>query len=175
MDENDPFLDPLEALRTILRRENSILGTVGFIARHIRPRPWVRYAFFFIHTGNSFTMVQITAPNINTAQTLAFGLVGNTPQGDTFVEPTVQVAPPSAGTVTLQPSVQGANGAFTTAGLFTPGAGFTGSVTLSADVQGVDNQDATFTVDAIPPETAAFDPAAFAVNPIAAAPQAAAA
>lgn len=107
-------------------------------------------------------MPSITATDITTAQILAFGLIGNTPSGDTFEEPTVVVTPTTAGAVVLQPSVQGTAGAFTTAGVFTPAAGYTGPVTLSAEVQGVDDQDSNFNVTAVPlPETVAFDPTAF--------------
>ena len=114
-------------------------------------------------------MASITAPDITTAQTLNFGLAGNTPTGDTFAEPTVVVTPPAAGAVALQPSVQGAQSGtgapFTTAGIFTPASGYTGPVTLSAEVAGVDDQDANFNVTAVPsPETVAFDPTLFSVS-----------
>ena len=96
------------------------------------------------------------------------------PKGDTLVEPTVVVTPTTAGSVTLQPSVAGLTDptsgitSYTTAGVFTPASGYLGPVTLSAEVQGVDDSDATFNVIAVPaPETVAFDPTGFHVQPIA--------
>lgn len=148
-----------DILLTILHRVDLILGL-------LEPKKHKHlhfFAFFTLQKGQ-VQMAAITAPDITTAQTLAFGLAGSTPAGDTFVEPTVIVAA-GTGTVVLQPSVQGASGAFTTAGVFTPGSGFTGPVTLSAEVAGVDDQDCTFNVTAVPaPETVAFDPTQFAVS-----------
>jgi hypothetical protein len=172
-----------ELLLTAARRCDSIIGTGRYLCERVdridtllrqaisllRPRPWVRFSFFYKTQGTNH-MPTITAPNnIITGGGLAFGLIGSTPDGDTFVEPSIVFSPTSAGTVTMQASVQGtpANGAtpFTTAGVFTSTNGFTGSVTISADIGSVDNQDVTFQVLAAPPapETVGFDPTQFAV------------
>ena len=161
MDEDSPVLVIEEALRTILRRTRVLDDKVEVLLR--RRRRWLRFAYFTKPQGDAFTMPSITAPDITTS--LSFGLIGNTPTGDTFAEPTVNVTT-GQGTVTLQPSVQGTATAtgtpFTTAGTFTPTSGFTGAVQLSAEVQGVDDQDCTFNVVPVPaPETVAFDPGAF--------------
>lgn len=128
------------------------------IVRRQRRKGVVLFCYFIGENG----MSTITAPNCTTS--LAFGLAGNTPTGDTFAEPTVAVNPTTAGTVALQPSVQGTptgtGTPFTTAGLFTAAAGYLGPVTLSAEVAGVDDQDASFEVVAAP-ETVAFNPADF--------------
>ena len=158
-------------LETIIRkldasedRENYIAQRVDFLIRR-EARPTIRFVWFTRPIGDAFTMPLITATDITTAQTLQFGLLGSTPQGDTFAEPTVVVTPTNAGTVALQPSVQGQSGAFTTAGVFTPAGGFTGPVDLSAEVQGVDDQDATFNVVVVPaPETVAFDATKFVAS-----------
>jgi hypothetical protein len=116
-------------------------------------------------------MPSINAPDITDHQRLAFQLNGITPAGETFVEPAVTVGPPAFGTVALQPSVQGTPNTdgsvpFTTAGIFTP-SGALGAVTLSAVVNGVDDQDATFNVVAHPLEAVAFDTTKFAALPAA--------
>jgi hypothetical protein len=158
---------------TVLRRLDSIRDTTNYTANEVhegrridarilhlleqgRPTPFLKFVAFFTIKGNTL-MASITAPNITS--TLAFVLNGVTPTGDTFAEPTVVVTT-GTGTVALQPSVQGAGGAFTTAGTFTAGPGFLGSVVLSAEVAGVDDQDCSFSVVSAP-ETVAFDPTKF--------------
>jgi hypothetical protein len=148
----------------LIRINSCLVERVERVLRlvEVRRRRVVLFAYF---TGEDGMSNQIVAPNV--VSTLAFGLIGNTPTGDTFAEPTAVVTPSNAGTVSLEPSVQGeatATGTpFTTAGTFTATAGYLGPVTLSADVNGVDNEDATFNVIE-PPETVAYDATKFVAN-----------
>ena len=56
MDENSPFLDLHEAVRTILRREQSIIGTVEAIARRVIPHFRI-VAGFIINTNGDVTLM----------------------------------------------------------------------------------------------------------------------
>jgi hypothetical protein len=111
---------------------------------------------------------QITGPQ-NIVKSFGFNLKGNLPDGDTFAEPSVVATPSTAGTITQQPSVMGpdVNGAtpFTATCEFQVADGFTGAVTFSAEVVGIDDQDLTCAVIAAPtPETVGFDQSSFVVS-----------
>jgi hypothetical protein len=163
------WADLKTAIKSIQHSLDCINDDVRFLilAKHL-PHGIV---YFTITKEGLFIMTTITAPDINASQTLTFGLAGSVPPGQTFSEPIVLLAPTNAGNLNVQLSIRNSDGSFTTAGTFTPAAGYLGPVTLSAEVLGVDDQDANFNVVPVPsPETVAFVSSSFSVSSTGAAP-----
>ena len=121
----------------------------------------------------------ITLPDLLNTNQRAFVVDTLTPPGDTFVEPIVVVDTAGAGTVVQQPSVLGnplpVSGDIpgTAACVFTPTAGYSGPCELSVEINGTDDQDYNFNIDAPAVETGVIDQSTIVDSPIPGTPGAA--